>query len=64
MPSYLTPGIVRSSARSISSGRTPPTDSAAASPHATWGAVIDSSELLNKKLQEWQDFYNYARLHG
>jgi transposase InsO family protein len=28
------------------------------------GVVIDSSELFNEKLQEWQDFYNYARPHG
>jgi len=26
--------------------------------------VIDTSELFNEKLQEWQDFYNYARPHG
>ena len=28
------------------------------------GQVIDTSELFNQKLQEWQDFYNYARPHG
>ena len=27
------------------------------------GVVIDSSGLFNEKLQEWQDFYNYARPH-
>jgi transposase InsO family protein len=28
------------------------------------GVVIDSADLFNDKLTEWQDFYNYARPHG
>ena len=28
------------------------------------GVVIDDSEVFNKKLQEWEHFYNYARPHG
>ena len=28
------------------------------------GVVIDDSEVFNKKLQEWEHFYNHARPHG
>ena len=28
------------------------------------GVVIDSAELFNDKLTEWESFYNYARPHG
>jgi transposase InsO family protein len=28
------------------------------------GVVIDSAELFNDKLSEWEHFYNYARPHG
>jgi transposase InsO family protein/transposase-like protein len=28
------------------------------------GVVIDDTGLFNKKLQEWEDFYNYHRPHG
>jgi transposase InsO family protein len=28
------------------------------------GVVIDDSKVFNKKLQEWEHFYNYARPHG
>jgi transposase InsO family protein len=28
------------------------------------GIAIDSADLFNDKLTEWQDFYNYARPHG
>ncbi len=28
------------------------------------GVVIDDAELFNEKLQEWENFYNYARPHG
>jgi len=28
------------------------------------GVVIDSSELFNQKLKEWENFYNYQRPHG
>ena len=28
------------------------------------GVVIDDAQLFNDRLQEWQDFYNYHRLHG
>ncbi len=28
------------------------------------GVVIDTAELFNDKLSEWEDFYNYARPHG
>jgi transposase InsO family protein len=28
------------------------------------GVVIDTAELFNDKLQEWETFYNYARPHG
>jgi transposase InsO family protein len=28
------------------------------------GIVIDDTQLFNDKLTEWQDFYNYHRLHG
>lgn len=28
------------------------------------GVIIDDSELFNDKLQEWENFYNYARPHG
>ena len=28
------------------------------------GVVIDTAELFNEKLQEWENFYNYARPHG
>ncbi len=28
------------------------------------GVVIDDTELLNDKLQEWEDFYNFDRPHG
>jgi len=26
--------------------------------------VIDGATLLNEKLQEWEDFYNFNRPHG
>jgi len=26
--------------------------------------VIDDTKLFNDKLQEWEDFYNFHRLHG
>lgn len=28
------------------------------------GIVIDDAELFNEKLREWENFYNYGRLHG
>ncbi|HEY6203428.1 MAG TPA: IS481 family transposase [Candidatus Limnocylindria bacterium] len=28
------------------------------------GVVIDDANLFNRKLQEWEDFYNYHRPHG
>jgi transposase InsO family protein len=28
------------------------------------GVVIDDTDLLNDKLQEWEDFYNFNRPHG
>jgi transposase InsO family protein len=28
------------------------------------GVVIDDTNLYNKKLKEWENFYNYDRLHG
>jgi transposase InsO family protein len=28
------------------------------------GVVIDTAELFNDKLNEWEEFYNYARPHG
>jgi transposase InsO family protein len=28
------------------------------------GVVIDDTELLNARLQEWEDFYNFNRPHG
>jgi transposase InsO family protein len=28
------------------------------------GMVIDTTELFNDKLQEWENFYNYNRPHG
>ena len=28
------------------------------------GIVVDDTELFNDKLQEWENFYNYARPHG
>ena len=28
------------------------------------GVLIDTAELFNDKLSEWEDFYNYARPHG
>jgi transposase InsO family protein len=28
------------------------------------GVVIDDADVFNKKLQEWEHFYNYARPHG
>lgn len=28
------------------------------------GVVIDDSRLFTKKLQEWEDFYNFDRPHG
>lgn len=28
------------------------------------GVVIDDTELFNEKLQQWEDFYNFARPHG
>ncbi len=28
------------------------------------GQVIDDVKLFNDKLQEWEDYYNYDRLHG
>jgi transposase InsO family protein len=28
------------------------------------GVVIDTAQVFNKKLQEWENFYNYARPHG
>lgn len=28
------------------------------------GVVIDTTELFNDKLQEWEDFYNFNRPHG
>ena len=26
--------------------------------------MIDTAELFNEKLTEWENFYNYARPHG
>jgi transposase InsO family protein len=26
--------------------------------------VIDTAEVFNDKLQEWEDFYNFHRPHG
>ena len=28
------------------------------------GVVIDTAEVFNQKLQEWEDFYNFNRPHG
>ena len=28
------------------------------------GVVIDTAEVFNNKLQEWEDFYNFHRPHG
>ena len=28
------------------------------------GVVVDDAEVFNDKLQEWENFYNYARPHG
>jgi transposase InsO family protein len=28
------------------------------------GVVIDSAEVFNDKLREWEDYYNYDRPHG
>jgi transposase InsO family protein len=28
------------------------------------GIVIDQAELVNNKLQKWEDFYNFNRPHG
>jgi transposase InsO family protein len=28
------------------------------------GVVIDDTELVNDRLQEWEDFYNFNRPHG
>jgi transposase InsO family protein len=28
------------------------------------GVVIDDAKLFNEKLKEWEEFYNYYRLHG
>jgi transposase InsO family protein len=28
------------------------------------GVVIDDAGLFNKKLQGWEDFYNFHRPHG
>ena len=28
------------------------------------GVIIDTTELFNDKLQEWEDFYNFNRSHG
>jgi transposase InsO family protein len=28
------------------------------------GVLIDDAQLLNDRLQEWEDFYNYHRPHG
>jgi len=28
------------------------------------GAVIDDDKLFNKKLQEWENFYNFERPHS
>ena len=28
------------------------------------GVLIDDTKVLNDKLQEWENFYNYHRLHG
>ena len=28
------------------------------------GVVIDDTKLFNKKLKEWENFYNYNRPHG
>ena len=28
------------------------------------GQVIDDTRLFTKKLQEWEDYYNYHRPHG
>lgn len=28
------------------------------------GVVLDDTEVVNDKLREWENFYNYHRLHG
>jgi hypothetical protein len=28
------------------------------------GVVIDDARVLNTKLHEWEDYYNYRRPHG
>ena len=28
------------------------------------GVIIDDTSAYNSKLQEWEDYYNYHRLHG
>jgi transposase InsO family protein len=28
------------------------------------GVVIDDAKVLNTKLREWEDYYNYHRPHG